>query len=124
MRLVILNETAYDEDDLQKFGIQFAMYYYEQSSSYEGLGICLAFKDNLWYTHDLGHCSCYGPFDGFNLKEPFEKLKDAIRDFHYKDWSRYFDFTIDAIYEEVKPYRTKTLFVNGEDSRVYLKNVF
>jgi len=123
MRLIILNETAYDEDVLEQAGIQFAIYYYE-IDGYEGSGICLAFKDNLWYTYDISHCSCNSPFDDFNLEEPFDKLKDAIRDFHSNDWSRYFDFTIDAIHEEVKAYRTNTLFVNGEDSRVYLKNVF
>lgn len=47
--------------------------------TYEGYGEMLILKDNLWYVHDMSHCSCYGPLD--YLKDsmerggvPFEKL--------------------------------------------------
>jgi len=123
MKLIVLNETAYDEDELEKAGVQFAMYYYE-TDGYEGSGICIAFKDNLWYTYNISHCSCNSPFEDFDLKEPFTKLKDAIRSFHSNDWSRYFDFTIDAIHEEVKVYQKKTLFSGAESVYIYLKEVF
>lgn len=121
MKVVVLNETAYDENALEEFGIQFAIYYYE-CDGYEGLGTCLCYKDGKWYTHDLGHCSCYGPFDRFNLSEPYDKLKDAIRGLHRDDWSRYFDIQVENMREHVKMYQKGSLFNNTEAEYVYLKN--
>ena len=119
MKLLVLNETAYDEGRLEDFGIQFAIYYYE-SEPYSGLGQCLAYKDKKWYTHDLGHCSCYGPFDSFSLKKPFDTLKRAVRDLHMQDWSNYYGITIERLHEEIKLIGTITLFSNGESDYVYL----
>ena len=121
MKVIVLNDTAYDEGNLQECGVQFAIYYYE-AEQYEGLGTCLAYKDGKWYTHNLSHCSCYGPFDEFNLTKPYDKLKDAIRSLHKDDWSRYFDIRIEDMYEQVKMYQKGTLFNNSEIKYVYLKN--
>lgn len=121
MKIIVLNDTAYDEDKLEEFGIQFAIYYYE-NEGYEGLGTCLAYKDTKWYTCDLGHCSCYGPFEEFNLTIPFDTLKKAIRNLHRDDWSRYFDITIQDMHEHIKMYQKGTLFNDTQTEYVYLKN--
>ena len=119
MKVIRLNDTAYDEDDLINFNIQFAIYHYT-NEGYEGMGQCLAYKDKKWYTHDLGHCSCYGPFDRFNLSKPYDKLKRAIRDLHFNDWSNYYDLTIEKICDQViSSYITNTLFDNSENDTIF-----
>jgi len=120
MKVIRLNETAYDEDDLIKFGIQFAIYHYD-CDGYEGYGQCLAYKDKKWYTHDMGHCSCYGPFDSFSLRKPYDKLKRAIRELHFGDWSNHFDLTIEKIYDQVKALDvTNTLFDGIENETIFV----
>lgn len=113
MKIIRLNETCYDEGVLGDLGIQFAIYHYTDDG-YSGHGVCLSYKDTKWYIKDLGHCSCYGPFDSFNLKKPYDTLKRAIRGLGKDDWSNYFNVTIEQMYQEVRKYQEGTLFYNLE----------
>lgn len=97
--IIRLNETAYDEGVLEDNNIEFAVYDYT-NEGYEGYGNCLASKGNSWYTHNLGHCSCYGPFEEFDLKQPFNSLEEAIATLHNDDYSKSFDGAIKRMYEE------------------------
>ena len=47
----------------------------------------------------MGHCSCYGPFDSFNLNKPFDTIEQAMGDLYGKDWSKSFDEEIEKIRE-------------------------
>jgi len=95
MQIIRLADEAYDEDILEDFGVTFVIYYYE-NEGYEGLGKCLAYKEGKWYTNDLGHCSCYGPFDNFP-ENTFDNIEDAIVDLHDMDWSKYFIHIIEKM---------------------------
>jgi hypothetical protein len=111
MKVIRMHEQAYDETDLEKYDFEFAIYYYE-CEGYEGLGKCLALKEKKWYVFDLSHCSCYGAFDSISLEEPHDSLKLAIKTLHRNDWTKYFNLTINQIYEKVKMYTNGTLLDN------------
>jgi len=72
--------SIYDDDFkfLENLGIE-AAYYWYVCGSYEGSGQMIALKENKWYVHDLGHCSCYGPLEHFTLKNPLNSL-DEIKE--------------------------------------------
>jgi hypothetical protein len=59
--------TTFDIERLESLGVEKAWYWYSQGS-YEGSGQLLMLKDGLYYTHDMGHCSCYGPTDNLELQ--------------------------------------------------------
>lgn len=104
MKIIRLGEEAYDEDVPESHGIDFMVYDYTQES-YEGWGDALAYKDGKWYTHDLGHCSCYGPFEEFGLEIPFNTLTEAMEDLHGNDWSAFKEEAIRRMYEEAMKWR-------------------
>ena len=94
--IIRLNQTACDEDELEKNGIEFAVYDY-YCEGYEGYGNCLMYKEGKWYTCDMGHCSCYGPFDDLNLDKPYDSVEEAISVLDDEDWSKSFDKSIETI---------------------------
>lgn len=59
--------SDYEVQKLIDFGVERAWYWYAQGS-YEGSGQILMLKDGLYYLHDMGHCSCYGPVEDLELK--------------------------------------------------------
>lgn len=65
-----------DPSDFKSLGVDEVWYWYA-SGSYEGSGQMLMRRGNLYDTHDMGHCSCYGPTDQVNFFEglPLEELK-------------------------------------------------
>lgn len=76
--LVKLDQFPYDDpseldshelSELREQGINEAWYYY-LLAPYEGSGLLIARKGNLFCEYDLGHCSCYGPEEA--LSEPFK----------------------------------------------------
>jgi hypothetical protein len=77
-------------DEIKEDDFQWVVYWYKDVDSYSGDGELIALgKDNLFYFTYLGHCSCYGPLDGFNgtkgmTKEEVFKDKDSIFDFDCK----------------------------------------
>ena len=100
---IVLNEEAYDDD----LDVDFLIYYYVDEG-YEGYGNALFYKDGNWYTHYLGHCSCYGPFEEVDFEEPYEKLIDAIKYLHNADWSKSFDKDIEEMYNKAKEWFIET----------------
>ena len=93
MKMIVLKETAYGDEIILGCGIDFIVYHYE-SGSYEGDGYALYYMDDHWYMYNMGHCSCYGPFDSFpedsvkftTLKKAKEKLlKDNISGYYNID---------------------------------------
>ena len=101
-----LNETAYDENILEEVGIEWAIYDYE-CSGYEGTGNALMYKEGKWYTHDLGHCSCYGPFEELNLHEPYHTLDEAIELLNRSDWSKSYVESIEIIRKKAEKFLKK-----------------
>jgi hypothetical protein len=68
------------KDDLSCFGAaeghEWVVYDYEYGD-YDGSGWAVSFSDGKYYLHNLGHCSCYGPFDESGEEV---KLDDIISD--------------------------------------------
>lgn len=55
-----LNEDLDKNDEFK-----WVVYYYEWLSGYEATGEAIGLhKSGQLYYYGLGHCSCYGPFDG------------------------------------------------------------
>ena len=51
------------ESDLKNFeDFNWIVHNYE-NGTYDGVGYAVALKDTTLYVYNLGHCSCYGPFD-------------------------------------------------------------
>ena len=73
---------------IKDLGVEWACYWYE-TGSYEGDGCLIMRKDNKWYTHTCGHCSCYGPVDELALREGFDSIGDMKR-MGSKDFNRTF----------------------------------
>lgn len=66
--------SEYDIEDIPS-DIEEAWYWYA-SRSYEGAGQLLMLKEGRFYTHDCGHCSCYGPTDHITLGAGFGSLAE------------------------------------------------
>ena len=62
MKIYCLNDEAYG-DHFQESLYEWKAYWYEDHG-YDGSGEAVALgKDGFLYTENLGHCSCYGPFE-------------------------------------------------------------
>ncbi len=90
---IILNEDSQVDDCLEIYGVEFIVYYYGHED-YSGYGMALLYKDNKWFVHDMGHCSCYGPYEYLDFKTPVDSLDEVIRLIRDEDWS--------GSYEEAK----------------------
>lgn len=95
-KIIRLNDTAYDEDILENLGVDFAVYDYT-AESYEGYGRCLLCKKEKWYIHDMGHCSCCGPFEELVLLSPYDTILEATDALRDGDWSKSFDKSIETM---------------------------
>jgi len=64
--------------------LQWLVYSYEDYDGYSGGGQAVALtNDGMVLVKDLGHCSCYGPFDGWGDKPiTVEELLRAKEDVH------------------------------------------
>lgn len=79
-------DVPYDLPD-QDERFEWLVYWYEDGG-YDGNGECVGYnkEDGMLYTKNLGHCSCYGPFDGWGTDctkvtpEEFFRDKDSIFD--------------------------------------------
>lgn len=98
MIVKVLNEDA-GHDYLDIMDIEFMVYDYT-AEMYEGYGNALFYKEGKWFTHNMGHCSCYDPFEELNLEEPFDTLEEAMVDLYDKDWSKSFNKEILAMNRE------------------------
>jgi hypothetical protein len=75
--------------DLPSDGYVWLVYSYDVYSQYEGGGeaIGLSEEDGMLYIYNLGHCSCYGPFDSVCVSmtvEEYLRPKDSVHDFDPK----------------------------------------
>lgn len=56
------------------------VWYWYTPGHYEGSGALLALdSQGRYYVHEMGHCSCNGPTDGFDTRDPFESLDEIER---------------------------------------------
>lgn len=64
------------------------VYYYE-NDGYHGHGEGVGYKDGFLYFYCLGHCSCYGPLEGFPEKVALEVVLNSPdvleKDFVYSE---------------------------------------
>lgn len=101
MEIYQLKDEAYD---VPTDGFDWLVYEYE-SDYYEGSGKAVAYKDGEIYVKELGHCSCYGPFDvagrdDYYSGSPWDKF--SIDDF-FKARESIHDIDItDVVMEKVK----------------------
>ncbi len=85
-------DAAYDEGQVQDERFEWVVYWYEDGG-YDGSGNAVGYNkdDQCLYSYDMGHCSCYGPFDSWGSNqtkvtvEEFFRDKDCIFDPDYKD---------------------------------------
>ena len=61
----------YSIKDLKSLKSVWAVYYYRRGN-YEGNGFLVWFVDGKYHTHDMGHCSCYGPIDHIETDKSLE----------------------------------------------------
>lgn len=60
-------------------GADVAIYWYAYGGC-AGVGQILFRVNGIWYMHDCGHCSCYGPTDRIgNLGEGYKTLDDVLK---------------------------------------------
>jgi len=82
-------DSAYDEPQGIDGQYVWLVYWYEEGS-YEGNGEAVALgKDGKLYGYDLGHCSCYGPFDDYGSNREDVALADLLEvkdNIHDQDW--------------------------------------
>ena len=52
----------YEIDEIQRAGIDRVWYSYHYGQ-YEGDGVAVFQRDGRWNEANLGHCSCYGPWE-------------------------------------------------------------
>ena len=76
-------------DSLLMFNVGFVIYAYHDDG-YSGYGFAFMKIGNKFYFHDMGHCSCYGAFEEFNLNYPCKSLKAMFR-----RWKKSNFYTID-----------------------------
>lgn len=87
------DELIYEYDEMVKDERYEWIVYWYQTGDYDGSGEAAMYgKDGKLYTRGLGHCSCYGPLDGWATDQPVavepEKFfadKDSIWDHDCKD---------------------------------------
>lgn len=100
---IYLHERCCCQNILHKYNIGFCVYYYK-NEGYEGYGIAFLKHKyfNLWFYHDLGHCSCYNAFDYFKASISFKSL-ETLKEYAIKnDWSEEYSEIIKTIYQICK----------------------
>ena len=74
----------YEDDDIYENGVydklgEFDFFVYSYATgSYCGTGNAIFKKDGLYYEHDMGHCSCYGPLEDLGLFGGQPSLKKLL----------------------------------------------
>ena len=68
------------------------IWYWYAEGSYEGSGMLLMKKGDLYDVHNMGHCSCYGPTDDVNFSgKSLEQLKASYSEEGFKEWSNLYE---------------------------------
>ncbi len=86
-----LNEWDFKDVNAQADQFEWVVYEYT-NYGYEGSGEAVGLgKDGKLHCKNLGHCSCYGPMDGWPHDvevmtiEQFFKIKENVLDYDVKD---------------------------------------
>ena len=83
--------SSYELDYLNQFELDEIWYYYAYGS-YEGYGMILMKKGDLYDAFSLGHCSCYGPLDSVNFSgKSLEDLKLSYSAEGFNEWSNLYE---------------------------------
>ena len=80
-----LNIVQVGGDTLDEYAMQHVLelnptevrYHYEDGG-YDGRGATLLKVSDLWYYHDMGHCSCNGPTEYMSLREGYSSLEELL----------------------------------------------
>ena len=75
---IYTRERSCGAQGLRRFGVEFVIYAYHDDG-YSGYGFAFVKQNDKFYFHDLGHCSCYGLFEEFTLKNPCRSLEDMFK---------------------------------------------
>jgi len=79
--LICLNQYHLDE-----------IWYFYASGSYEGNGMILMKKGELYDVYNMGHCSCYGPLENVNFYgKSLEDLKASYSAEGFNEWSNLYE---------------------------------
>lgn len=75
-------DTYGDWEELSKSDLEYVdadeIWYWYATGNWEGSGQLVARQGDLYFHHDMGHCSCYGPTENLYegvAPEPLESLK-------------------------------------------------
>ena len=91
INLGITELNNYELDRLKNIDENMEVWYqYEaRPHDYDGIGVMLIKSQGLYYIHDMGHCSCYGPTCEVSLSKGFKKLEDVkascSKEYWFKD---------------------------------------
>lgn len=90
-----LNELVdYELNYLNQFELDEIWYWYAEGY-YEGSGMILMKKGELYDVFNMGHCSCYGPLNNVNFSgRPLEDLKALYSEEGFKEWSNLYEAAI------------------------------
>lgn len=84
----------YDLEHINQYDLDEIWYYYA-AGSYEGNGMILMKKGELYDVHNMGHCSCYGPLDNVNFSgKSLESLKTSYSAEGFNEWSNLYELAI------------------------------
>jgi hypothetical protein len=82
--------SEYEIKELDDVEFDLAVYSYE-SGSYDGSGFAVFKKGDMWFYHEMGHCSCYGPlsevYSSKNMLVSFEDM-EKIAEKGYNDHAK------------------------------------
>ena len=91
--------NKWDLQEVNKFQDDYVwLVYWYEGGGYEGSGEAVAlYKDGLLHCKNLGHCSCYGPMEGWGSENvmTIEKFLEPKDDIHVFD-------CMEAVKEKVK----------------------
>lgn len=91
-KIISVGKTAMDEYDLKhvtEVPFDLLVYSYE-TGSYDGSGIAVGKMGDKYFYHEMGHCSCNGPMEGFttsaNALHTLEEVEELVKkNYNYGD---------------------------------------
>ena len=68
--------SKYEFDKIkEEYNFDFIIYYYLENG-YEGAGYLIARKEDKYFLHCCGHCSCYGPIEHISTSYPYNSVQE------------------------------------------------
>lgn len=75
------------EEETVPSGIEFDLFVYKYGyESYEGHGFAAWRKDGKYFYHEMGHCSCNGPWEDFNASKNVEVTLEQLKEIAEKSY--------------------------------------